>query len=401
MAELKEKFIQEIESGITHADYSLLSRRLMDLSEEFLVDQALKEDIKSVRKNYLNFENNLHDEQIKIEIHQSASEILTKIRTNDLTQRTSERRANEVLEAESVSKQFTQGKRPFYLHPISLSLKTGEITGVVGENGNGKTTLLRILAGELSSDSGEVFFSELAERSGDWYSAKNKIAFIPQRIPKWHGTLLDNLRFFGTIHNIKGKENDERIDYILFRLGLDKFRDLKWSEISSGYRLRFELAKMLLWKPKILILDEPLANLDINAQQLFLQDLRFFTLSEAHPISVILSSQNLHEIEKIADNIIFIRQGITVYNGPQSEFAQERNENSYELSGNFDLKQLTDCFKAFNDVVIENAGTSYIINTGKSMGIYDVLEILKEHKIQLNFIRNISQSTRKLFHKDI
>jgi ABC-2 type transport system ATP-binding protein len=69
---------------------------------------------------------------------------------------------------------------------------------------------------------------------------------------------------------------------------------------------------MLMWRPKLLVLDEPLANLDINAQQLFLQDLKFIIKSVRYPLAVILSSQALHEIESVADNIVFIKQGQTL-----------------------------------------------------------------------------------------
>lgn len=233
------------------------------------------------------------------------------------------------MKAEGISKVFSKGRNPFSLKPLNVYLKTGEITGVVGENGNGKTTLLRILAGELSIETGTLVYPALQTQTQDWYAVKNKLAFIPQRIDKWHGPLLETLKFHATIHDIKGESNEKQIDYILFRLGLDKFRDLKWSEISSGYRLRFELAKMLLWKPKLLLLDEPLANLDINAQQLFLQDLRFFSQSLKHPMGIILTSQNLHEIERVADNIIFIRQGETIYNGQRSNFAINREQKQF------------------------------------------------------------------------
>ncbi|MEO6305662.1 MAG: ABC transporter ATP-binding protein, partial [Bacteroidia bacterium] len=282
-----------------------------------------------------------------------------------------------------------------------FELKLGEITGVVGENGNGKTTLLRIVSGQLSTDLGKIEFPALGNFSNNWYQAKNKFAFIPQRIPKWHGTLLENLLFFATIHNITGEQNLKQIDYILFRLGLDKFRDLTWSQISSGYRMRFELAKMLLWRPHLLILDEPLANLDINAQQLFLQDLRFFAQSQSNPLSIILSSQQLHEIERIADNIIFIRQGKTIYNGKQVDFGIDRAINNFEVAGNFTLQQLQSCLPESKGYKIEDAGTAFIISCGIDVKWFDVLSVIQKSGLELNYYRDISQSTRQLFHKDI
>jgi ABC-2 type transport system ATP-binding protein len=398
--QLQQKFIAEAESSLQHNDFSLLTRRLLDFCDEFEVSDSLINDVFDLRKLYLNTENpeTLSDTGMR----EKAALLLNTLKSSGFTFKKTTTAADElVISGNSISKQFVRGRTPFHLHPLDVKLQAGQITGVVGENGNGKTTLLRILAGELSSDTGTLLYPALDTGSGDWYGTKNRLAFIPQRISKWHGTLLDNLRFYASIHGFTDKRNDYHINYILYRLGLDKFRDLKWSEISSGYRLRFELAKMLLWKPKLLILDEPLANLDINAQQLFLQDLKFFTRSVSHPVSIILSSQNLHEIERVADNIIFIRQGKTIYNGSQSDFAVNREQNSFELSGRFDFEALMKSFAKYPEFKVENAGTSFIVTTSVDCSIYRITAILNENNMDLNYIRDISQSTRKLFHKDI
>ena len=400
--DLQQKFIWEVESGLLHNDFSLLTRRLMDFCEEFNISEINKKEIFELRKTYLNSENKEGNPVLSNDIIDKTKSLINEFQKLNLTLKKQNPLSTELLiSANGISKQFVKGRSPFRLYPLDVKLRFGEITGVVGENGNGKTTLLRILSGELSSDTGSILYPALSIKNNDWYMAKNHLGFIPQRINKWHGTLLDNLRFYATIHNLKNEDNFYHIDYILFRLGLDKFRDLKWSEISSGYRLRFELAKMLLWKPKLLILDEPLANLDINAQQLFLQDLKFFTQSISHPVSVILSSQNLHEIERVADNIIFIRQGKTIYNGSQVDFALDRLQNSFEISGKFDLDTLAKCFADFVEFKVENAGTSFIITTSVGIDIYAVTNILKEKQLDLTYIRDISKSTRKLFHKDI
>jgi ABC-2 type transport system ATP-binding protein len=397
---LQQKLIHEVESSLLHHDYSLLTRRLMDFCEEFNISEENRREIFGLRHAYLNSESKEGGAAISDEAIDKANAIIKEFKARELPYKKQNPVSEELLiSANEISKQFSRGRSPFKLHKLDVKLKPGEITGVVGENGNGKTTLLRILAGELSSDTGTLLYPAL--HVNNWYDVKSHLAFIPQRIDRWFGTLLDNLRFYATIHNLKGEENEYHIDYILYRLGLDKFRDLKWHEISSGYRLRFELAKMLLWKPKLLILDEPLANLDINAQQLFLQDLKFFTQSVSNPVSIILSSQNLHEIERVADNIIFIRQGKTIYNGSQKDFAFDRQQNSFELSGKFDLDTLVKCFAGFPEFKVENAGTSFIVTTSINCNIYTVINILRERELDLNYIRDISQSTRKLFHKDI
>lgn len=387
--------IAELQSLASQEDYSQLSRKLLDLSVENSFDALTQEQIYAFRKAYL-----YAGSDSKTELQTLAHQVLQQLQQTEINGNTPVNKEVLVCDAQNISKRFRSGSRPFFLQPLDVQLKFGEITGIVGENGNGKTTLLRILAGELSHDTGSIAYPALHSDDTDWYQVKNQFVFIPQRIPRWYGSLLDNLRFFASIHGIKDVENNKQIEYILFRLGLDKFRDLKWTELSSGYRLRFELAKAIMWRPKLILLDEPLANLDINAQQLFLQDLKFFVRSSKFPLSIILSSQALHEVESISDNIIFIKQGKTIYNGNQQFFAHERVTNTFELSGQFTREQLHQIFNDF-DIKIEDSGTTSVITVDKQITSEVFLQTLLNNKITVTYFRDISTSTRKLFHKDI
>lgn len=222
--------------------------------------------------------------------------------------------SNLVFEGKGICKNYKVRSTKFNLRSIDLNLRLSEITAIVGENGNGKTTLLRIIAGELAASQGEVSYPYWTSSGDtDWYSIKKQIAYVPQELPKWHGLLVENLQFAASIHDITGKDNDREVDWIIYRLGLEQYKKAKWNEISGGYKRRFALAMALICKPKLLILDEPMANLDINTQMRFLQDLRDLANSCKYPIAVVISSQNLYDIEIIADQIIFIKNGRAAY----------------------------------------------------------------------------------------
>lgn len=386
-----ENITHNLHSLWKEEDYSQLSRVLLDLSSELQLDSNTEDAIYQFRRLFLN-------EGSKEELKKEGEYILSIFKPTATT--TTNNISQDVCVATDVSKQYFKGVNSFRLSPLSLSIKFGEITGIVGENGNGKTTLLRILAGEIASDTGKITFPALEADDENWYKAKQNFVFIPQRIPRWHGKLIDNLHFFASIHGMKGEKNEKQINYILLRLGLEKYKNLKWSELSSGYRLRFELAKAIMWRPKLLLLDEPLANLDINAQQLFLKDLKLFTKSISHPMSIVMSSQQLHEVESISDNIIFIRQGQTLYNGSQTEFANERQYNTFEISGNIS-KELINAALNPHFCKIEVFGNVHVVSVDKSMTKDFFLEQLIKHKLDLEYFRDISASTRKLFHRDI
>lgn len=394
MTTIKEhELIAKLTQLINDNDYSQLSRELLDLSHEMNFNHSLEETILTLRRAYLNGEE-------KAILQHYSQTVIAELSKQTIQLKETVHSILPVCKAIHVSKQFTGSVNAFKLNEISLELHYGQITGIVGENGNGKTTLLRILAGELSSDTGSVTYPALHCENDNWYAAKEKFVFIPQRIPKWYGSLIDNLHFFASIHGITGAENLKQINYILLRLGLEKYKDLTWSQLSSGYRLRFELAKAIMWRPKLLLLDEPLANLDINAQQLFLKDLKLFSKSTTFPLSIVMSSQQLHEVESISDNIIFIKQGQTIYNGSQQQFAVDRLYNTFELSGDFTKEQLASTFKN-QAITIENFGSTFIVSVDKSLTCELFLQELINNKIPITYFRDISSSTRKLFHRDI
>ncbi|MEH2258979.1 ABC transporter ATP-binding protein [Nostoc sp.] len=247
-----------------------------------------------------------------------------------------------VFNGQNISRSYESESIQFSLKSITLQLKLGEITAVVGENGSGKTTLLEIVAGKFAVNSGMIEYPYLAfsTQNADQYSIQQQIAYIPPVLKAWPGRLEDMLYFVAASHGKRGQEIVNSVNLIISRLSLEKYRHASWNELSSGFKTRFTLAKMLIRHPKLVVLDEPLANLDINAQVLFLQDLKNLTSSITYPMAVIVSSQHLHRIEDVADNIIFLKNGQAIYNGKVSLFGEDRKENLFEFGCNLGRKHL-------------------------------------------------------------
>ena len=310
---------------------------------------------------------------------------------------------NTTFLGKDITKSYKGKSAKFTLSIPEVELKLGEITAIVGENGNGKTTLLKIITGNLRKTDGQIRYPALdKDNKQDLYKIKQQIAYIPQELSEWEGLLADNLHFSAAINGIKGKTNEEEVDFIISRLGLDKYRNYTWKEISGGFKMRFALAKALVWNPKLLILDEPLANLDINTQLLFLQDLRYLADSLMTPKSIILSSQNIYDVENIADNIIFIKDGQALYNGKIETFAEQRSENTFELGCKLSKEKLTELLKEIKYLEIDMVGYhQFVIDTATSVTSNDILSLFaNQQNISLNYFRDISKSTRKLFKKE-
>jgi ABC-2 type transport system ATP-binding protein len=180
------------------------------------------------------------------------------------------------------------------------------------------------------------------------------------------------------------------VDFMLERLDLTPYAHLTWNQISSGYRTRFEIARILLQKPKLLILDEPLANLDINAQQSILTDLRFMAKSVHNPMGILLSSQQLHEVEKIADTVLLIKNGSCLFRTGDREKTATAFVVELETTANREtLQQVLD-----GHGELQYNGGFYTI-TSSALQAQDLLSTLVTGNIPITYFRDITHSTKR------
>lgn len=377
-----EKRINEVKEFFENKDIVLGYRKLMDCAIDTQNLDIYKEVIE------------LTDWKEKFparedELIEKSFEILTKILKHPIKEYV---RDKPVVKAIEIKKSY--GKNKFSLGPISLEIKKGQVYGLVGENGNGKTTLLRILAKELSYNSGKLSYS-FAKNCKNDYELRSKLVYIPQRTQKWYGSLKDNLKFVLSNYGVSSEENEIRILMMIARFGLWKYKDLKWNELSSGYKMRFELARTLLRKPELLLLDEPLANLDVLAQQVILEDLKAMCNSVNNPIALLLSSQQLYEVEKVSDKVIFLKDG--VYKDNEITSTEKETALVVEIDTSCSREEL---LGVFTDVSLEKLlynGGIFVAYFNKTTTFSTVLETLGKNNIDVTYVRNISKSTRRFF----
>lgn len=311
---------------------------------------------------------------------------------------------NVVISCKHISKEF-KGRFGFKLSNISMKLKLGEITAIFGENASGKTTLIKQLIGELLPDEGKItypYFNQKITHQINWNSIKYEIAYVPQELNEWYGNLRENLHLEAARHGIVGRDNEREVEFIIHRLGLDKYCDRAWKELSGGFKLRFALAKALVWKPKVLILDEPLANLDPKAQLIVLNDLRAFSRSVKNPLAILLTSQTLNETEYIADKIMFIKgndqnKSKVVFYGKKSELEGDRKHNKFTIEGDFTVIKLENLLYNLKPIDIKHTGLEYVLTMPLNVQSSDIISTLSPFKLEMKSFANISQSIKSKF----
>ena len=377
---LFQKQFEEVQELLHFENYSQVIKRIID----FTLDTENIEFYKATNA-FLNwYDSNETSPQVKEQL----SVLLEKLH-EFLSQK--EQVPNELLI--SVKNIIKKYHSDFTLGPINLNINTGEIIGLVGENGNGKTTLLRSLCKELHPTSGDVFF--LFNYDSD-YDLRTKLVYIPQRTATWRGSMYENLQFTASCYGYTPEENKWVVDLVMTRLGLRKFRSYKWNGLSSGYKMRFELARMLLRKPKILLIDEPLANLDILAQQTVLDDFKHIANSPFRPIAIVLSSQQLYEVEKTSSQVVFLKNGL------QRNLTEEDSEEKQfivEFETTETISVLNEKLATLHLISLEQNGGTLIATFPNDVTIATFMKACINEQIELNYLRNISNSTRRFFVK--
>lgn len=198
---------------------------------------------------------------------------------------------------------------------LNLVVRRGEIYGLLGPNGSGKTTTIRMLCGVLSPTSGTatVCGYDITEEPEE---VKKKIGYMPQDFCLYGDlTVRENLEFYATIYDIPIAERNSRVMHLLEFCELDGFEDRLASELSGGMRQRLALVNALMPEPPLLILDEPTAGVDPPLRRAFW---RYFRELNKRGITILLSTHYMDEAEN-CDRLGLMNRGSLVMVGSPSE----------------------------------------------------------------------------------
>ncbi len=243
-----------------------------------------------------------------------------------------------MLELRNVKKYFKENRA---VDGISFHVEKGEILGLIGANGAGKTTILSMIATLSRPDSGSIYY-EGQDIVKNPTVLRCDLGYIPQEIALYNSLSgMDNLRFWGRANHIRGKELAHQIYEVSKIINFSK-DDLnkKVSSYSGGMKRRLNIGAALLHKPTLIIMDEPTVGLDVEARN---QILNTVIELKKQGTAIIYAGHYLEEMQKICDNICMIDRGKCVLFGKKDSLLQgkESLEQLYlEVTGSINTKEV-------------------------------------------------------------
>lgn len=225
-----------------------------------------------------------------------------------------------VLSADKLKKTYLGTPPVTAVDEISFQLEEGEILGLLGPNGSGKTTTIQMLLGTLSSTSGKILYfgKDFATHRSD---VLQKVTFASTytSLP-WLLTIAENLEVFGHLYGLSREQSYRAFEPLLERFGILDKKNHRVSTLSAGQVTRLMLVKAFFVDPKIVLLDEPTASLDPDIAN----DICSFLLEQRDKkaLSILFTSHKMQEVMEICDRTIFLKEGKIIANDKPAKLAK-------------------------------------------------------------------------------
>jgi ABC-2 type transport system ATP-binding protein len=231
--------------------------------------------------------------------------------------------AGKVLSVQALRKQYGA---TVAVDGISFDVSRNEIVGLLGPNGAGKTTTINMILGVLEPSSGSILIEgvDLARHRSQALEHTN-FAAVYSPLPG-NLTVQQNLRISGLIYGVK--RLSARIEELLVQFDLVRFRDTKCGVLSSGEQTRVALAKAMLNRPQLLLLDEPTASLDPATAKDIRARIRDFATQGTG--GVLWTSHNMYEVEEVCDRVLFVSHGKVLLEGNPRTLPRDHGKATLE-----------------------------------------------------------------------
>ncbi|MBD0266993.1 MAG: ABC transporter ATP-binding protein [Cyanobacteria bacterium Co-bin8] len=244
-----------------------------------------------------------------------------------------------VLDARNLSKRYRQKKYVFEaVSGVSLALRAGEILAFLGPNGAGKTTTIKMIAGLVRPDEGQVRI--LGEDPHRTPMALKRVGAVLEgnRNTYWRLTAQENLEYFGVLKGMPGREARRRGRELLARFDLGEKQHTPVQQLSRGMQQKLAIAVALIHQPQLLLLDEPTLGLDVEAGEAVKDLVRSIA---ADGCAILLTTHQLDVAEELSNRVAIMRQGRLIAEKPTQELIREFSGSAYRIKfeGELDERQ--------------------------------------------------------------
>ena len=225
------------------------------------------------------------------------------------------------LSLKNISKKY---KDKEILKNITFDIKEGELVCILGPSGCGKTTLLNIIGGFVSDYSGDVFLSD--ENINNIPPEKREIATVFQSYGLFtHKNVIDNVSYGLKLLKIDKNTREKRAKEMLEKVGLTGYEKKKIKELSGGEQQRVAIARSMVLNPKLLLLDEPLSNLDVHLRDVMRKEIK--RIQKQFGVTMIIVTHDQEDAFKLADRVIVINEGHIEQVGTPEELYKNPKNN--------------------------------------------------------------------------
>ena len=223
-----------------------------------------------------------------------------------------------MIKVDNLTKEF--GKK-IAVNNISFCAESGMITGLIGSNGSGKSTTMRMIATLLKQNKGTILIDNI-DTVKQPHKTREKIGILLGGDVSLYERLTarENILYFADLQSVEKSIAEQRLNELIELLDMNAYIDRRVGGFSRGMRQKVAFARSIIHSPDVLLLDEPSTGLDINS----IKDVQNFILyCKSQGKTILLSTHNAHEMERLCDNLVFIEEGKIVAQGEKTFLLQE------------------------------------------------------------------------------
>jgi ABC-2 type transport system ATP-binding protein len=296
----------------------------------------------------------------------------------------------DIISLEHVNKEL--GKRQI-LKDVTMAVKQGDIFGYLGPNGAGKTTTIRIILGLLTATSGKV---SLLGQDVQVNNVRQKIGFVLEADGLYDNlSAYDNLLYYARLYDIP--QPSQKVDKVLKQVGLAERGKDKVATYSKGMRQRLALARAMAPDPEVLVLDEPTAGVDPTGQI----EIRQLMLDMIHKEkkTILLSSHNLDEVQRICNRIALIHKGQIRLYGELEQFKREMGQGGLLIETAEAVPQtILVELQTMPDVSVrEQKDGILILNIGKTVDVSTIVTLFATRGVKIEQVKKQEASLEDMY----